>query len=96
MVYFAYGLKIKMDDLEVVNIEKYPKIRERYDPKGKGKYFLVTKDHYSLMDVESEGSIQEIINQISLEKKNEVYPNIGDSIGICYYATSDSTSFIAK
>jgi hypothetical protein len=87
MVYFAYELKINMDDLVVIDIEKYPEIKEIYDSKGEGKYFLFTKDHYYLNfnknKIESEGSVQDIINKM-LELKNEESLSINNSDGIGY------------
>ena len=85
MVYFAYGLKIEMGDLIVIDIEKYPEVKERFDPKGEGKYFLFTKDHYypGINKIEPEGSVQDIINRM-LEIKNEESLNISDSDGIGY------------
>jgi hypothetical protein len=71
MIYFAHGLKLKMEDLLVVDVEKNPKVRDRYDPKGEGRYFLVTKDHRLdfLMNTEPEGSVQDIIERIKYENK---------------------------
>ena len=87
MVYFAYELKISMDELVVIDVEKYPKVKERYDPKGEGKYFLFTKDHYYPgKDIEPEGSVQDIINRM-LEIKNEESLSISNSDGISYNCT---------
>jgi hypothetical protein len=58
-----------MNDIEVVDIEKHPRIKEKYDPKGEGKYFFLTKDTYDLKTIESEGSIQKIIERIEYENK---------------------------
>jgi len=86
MVYFAYGLKIKMDDLRAIDIEEHPEIKKRYDPDGKGKYFLITKDHYSIVNIQNSGSVQEIIDQMLLEKENEESFSTSDNNGIsCNY-----------
>lgn len=70
IIYFAYNLNIEMSNFEVIDIKKNPKIKEKFDPKSKGKYFLITKNHPSLEHIESEGSIQDIIERIEYENKN--------------------------
>ena len=60
-IYFANKLK-KLEEFVVVDIEKRPEIKKKFDPKGKGKYFLLSKDHKSIGDKNHEGSIQEFID----------------------------------
>lgn len=61
-IYFAHKLE-KLEHFVVVDIEKYPEIKERFDPNAHGKYFLITQDHYYIKDKNNCGSIQEFISR---------------------------------
>lgn len=61
-IYFARELIDDLNELAVVDIEKYPEVKEKFDPKAEGKYFLISKDHPSLECREHKGTLQEFFD----------------------------------
>lgn len=67
-IYFANKLGT-LGKFVVIDVIKYNKIKQQFDAKAKGRYFLVSEEHRIIKNVGHEGNIQEFINRCGQKLK---------------------------